>query len=723
MKKNLLLVLALLLTSFAFVNAQTECKTIAEIKQQADKTQILYTGTAKTTFYNGTYNGLFMEDETGGILLKGYTQNSKATDWVTDSMEVTNITATWSVGSSGSAPGITVASADKQKPSCTFDVAVNPTRITMAEFFANQASYEGRAVVIIDAKISPKIANKYYMNNEVDSVYFLPTNLSSYAPAGGEMAGVYLGQQYDRFVLCAPEFTKATEFFSFTDMAAYYKGKNYDIVDANVGGAVLVNFVTKLTNGQSAIFAQYMGVTGMVNNGLTIFVDGDTNIQPGDSIDGFFGKYTDTYKHKTDKSNFIGASFVQAVNQPLNVRSSANDVPVVADVNISDLISSTLALNYSSQIIASRYSGQLYAVDNEYYYKVSYEISNPGEESDEMISVSDSIRVVGVEGLDMSKLCSKNVILSGVYDARVIYADRPTIIVRSESDALTSYYEYNSIAEIIAAGEPASSKVVYGLKNEVVVNYKRTQVNSGVSQTWAFIEDASGVIALDLGGGDIDAVVGDKIKGLKGTFFDGYRYGTDLYHAPQYKMVDGVVPEIVSSNNELNVVKATLKEVIQDTLKYCSHIVEISNVCGTFETLTDLTGTRDDYFLYDGEDPAYEMHYVPSLHTGDPIIGENLILKGLVNFNCLDGYYVVYRISVGGNDVALDNNQSIDANIYSSNGTLFVETSCGQSLEVYTIDGQCIYATTNSSNLTEFTDLRGVVIVKINGIAYKALVK
>jgi hypothetical protein len=117
------------------------------------------------------------------------------------------------------------------------------------------------------------------------------------------------------------------------------------------------------------------------------------------------------------------------------------------------------------------------------------------------------------------------------------------------------------------------------------------------------------------------------------------------------------------------------------------------------------------------------MHYVPSLHTGDPIIGENLILKGLVNFNCLDGYYVVYRISVGGNDVALDNNQSIDANIYSSNGTLFVETSCGQSLEVYAIDGQCIYATTNSSNLTEFTDLRGVVIVKINGIAYKALVK
>ena len=721
MKKTLLF--GLFLSLCALVNAQTECKTIAEIKQQADKTQILYTGTAKTTFYNGTYNGLFMEDETGGILLKGYTQNSKANDWVTDSMEVTNITATWSVGSSGSAPGITVATADKQKPSCTFDVAVNPTRITMAEFFANQASYEGRAVVITDAKISPKISNKYYMNNEVDSVYFLPTNLSSYAPAGGEMAGAYLGQQYNRFLLCSPEFTKATEFFSFSDMAAYYKGKNYDIVDANVGGAVLVNFVTKLANGQSAIFAQYMGITGMVNNGLTIFVDGDTNIQPGDSIDGFFGKYTDTYKHKTNKADFTGAFFAQSADKALNVRSSDNVVPVVADVNISDLISSTLAFNYSSQIIASRYNGQLYPIGDEYYYKVSYEISNPGEESDEMIPVSDSIRVMSVEGLDMSKLCGKNVILSGVYDARVIYTDKPTIIVRSESDVLTSYYEYNSIAEIIAAGEPASSKVIYGLKGEVVVNYKRTQVNTGVSQTWAFIEDASGVIALDLGGGDIDAVVGDKIKGLKGTFVDGYRYGTDLYHAPQFQMVDGIVPEIVSSNNELNVVKATLKEVIQDTLKYCSHIVEINNVCGTFETLTDFTGTRDDYFLYDAEDPTYEMHYVPNLHTGDPIIGENLILKGLVNFNCLDGYYVVYRISVKEAGVGLDNNQLLDANIYTSNGTLFIETIGGQTLEVYNVDGRCIYSTVNSSNLTEINDLQGVVIVKINESTYKTFVK
>lgn len=721
MKKALLFCLTICFC--ALIQAQTECETIAEIKQQPDKTKILYTGTAKTTFYNGTYNGLFIEDETGGILLKGYTENTKAKDWVTDSMTVTNITATWSVGSTGSAPGISVASEDKEKPQCTFDEPVNPTRITMAEFFANQAAYEGKAIVITDAEISPKENSKYYMNNGVDSVVFQPSNISAYAPAGGEMAGVYLGQQYDRFLLSSAEFTKATNFFSFSDMAAYYRGKNYEIVDASINGSVLVSYVTKYGENKTAIYAQYRGLVGMLNNGIVIIVDGETTIQAGDSIDGFYGKYTDYYKHITDKTNFKGSHFEQSADKQLNVRSSNNKVPVYADVNISDLVTSTKANNFAAQVIASRYNGELYAVGNEYFYKISYEVSNPSEDSEGFITISDSISVVCESGVDLNQHLG-TVIISGVYDASVVYS-KPTIIVRDEKDILVTYYAFNNIAELIAAGEPLSEKVVYGLNSEVIVNYKRTQVNSGVSNTWAFIEDETGALALDLGASNIDAVVGDKIKGLKGSFLDGYRYGTDLYHAPQYQLADGIVPEIISRGNELNVKKATLKEVIQDTLKYCSNIVEITNVGGTYQTLTDLTGTRDDYYLYDMTDPSYEMHYVPAIHTGDSIMGENLILTGLVNFNCLDGYYVVYRISVseGTEDVALDNNQLVNVSVYSNNATLFIETECGQNLEVYTIDGQVVYATTNSSNLTEISDIQGAVIVKVNDVIYKTLVK
>ena len=327
-----------------------------------------------------------------------------------------------------------------------------------------------------------------------------------------------------------------------------------------------------------------------------------------------------------------------------------------------------------------------------------------------------------MNGFDLSKHVGNNIILSGVYDAAVINA-QPTIIVRDADDILVTYYEYNTLVELMAAGEPLSSGVVYGLKGEVVVNYKRTQVNSGVANTWAFIEDETAALALDLGAGDIDAVVGDKIKGLKGVYDDGVRYGTRVEHAPMYILSEGVVPEIVSSNNELNVVKASLSEIIADTLKYCSHIVEVSNLGGTFQTISDLTGVRDDYYLYDMANPEAEMHYQPATHTGNPILGENLTLKGLCNFNCLDGYYVIYRISVsGGTGVGVENN-NVEASIYSINGMLCIETEAGQTLEVYTVDGRQVYQTTNSSNLTEIADLSGVVIVKINGETYKAVVR
>ena len=119
-------------------------------------------------------------------------------------------------------------------------------------------------------------------------------------------------------------------------------------------------------------------------------------------------------------------------------------------------------------------------------------------------------------------------IISGIYDAVVVNAE-PTIIVRDANDILITYYAFDNIAELMAAGEPLSSNVVYGLKNEVVVNYKRTQVNTGGSQNWAFIEDETGVLALDLGSSNIDAVAGDKIKGLKGVYDDGIRYGFDQF--------------------------------------------------------------------------------------------------------------------------------------------------------------------------------------------------
>ena len=729
------------LVSILALNAQTECKTIAEIKAQPDKTYIKYTGTAKTTFYNGkgtSSQGLFMEDETGGILLKTYLHSARTEDpyagtgkgWIQDGMEVTGILGTWTKGSSASMPGITIATADLEAPSGELTPSgdrfeIIPTRITMAELAENLTLYDGKTIIVTDASVTQE-GTKYYMNN----IPYYSSKVSVKTPSKGEFAGIYVGGDYNRFFLMSAELTKPTAFFSFSDMSAYYKSVSVEAIDAAVQDAVLVNYVTKLDDNKTVIFAQYKGLTGLLNEGITIFVDGETNVVAGDSISGIYGKYVDAYKSKTDVTDFKGAYFTQVADKAFVVHSSNNSEVVNTGVNISDLLTNKLCMNYSAQIIASRYNGKLYAKDGKYYFSIKYEISNPGEDSDVMIEKIDSIAVVGANGLDLSKHVGNNVIISGIYDAVVVNAE-PTIIVRDANDILVTYYAFDNIAELMAAGEPLSSNVVYGLKNEVVVNYKRTQVNTGGSQTWAFIEDETGVLALDLGASNIDAVVGDKIKGLKGVYDDGIRYGFDQFHAPFYKLTDGVVPEIVSSNNQPNVLKATLKEVICDTMAYCSHIVEISNVGGTYRHLSDLTGERDDYFIYDMEYPEYEMHYVlgggigcvdPDILGVNKIIGENLTLTALMNFNCLDGYYVFYALKLE-EPTALDNNKHSDNKVYTANGTLYIETLGGQNIEVYTISGQNIYTTTNSSNMTEINNLKGTVIVKINEETYKAIIK
>ena len=207
--------LSIVLMFSVVIEAQVKCATIAEIKKQSAGTQIEYTGAAQTTFYNSTYSGLFMEDETGGILLKGYNQSSKNNDKVKDNMSVTGLIGTWEVGDSGKPSGLKIDSKNKNLPTVVESNFV-PTSVEMVDFISNPTAYEGRAIVIKNA-ITTKKDGKNYLGE----VPFYTSNVSAIAPAAGEFAGCYVGLEYNRFLLCSAEQTKATEFFAFSDMAAY----------------------------------------------------------------------------------------------------------------------------------------------------------------------------------------------------------------------------------------------------------------------------------------------------------------------------------------------------------------------------------------------------------------------------------------------------------------------------------------------------------------------
>ena len=64
-----------------------------------------------------------------------------------------------------------------------------------------------------------------------------------------------------------------------------------------------------------------------------------------------------------------------------------------------------------------------------------------------------------------------------------------------------------------------------------------------------------------------------------------------------------------------------------------------------------------------------------------------------------------------------------DVNIYSSNGVLYVEAERGQKISVYTINGLCFYSGISVSDCLKINNLRGIVIVNIDGIPFKAYVK
>lgn len=709
-----LILLSIFVLSSVVVKAQVECATIADIKKQEAGTKIKYTGTAQTTFYNGDYNGLFMEDATGGILLKGYTQNSKSSDKVKDRMSVTNIIGTWELGSTGKPSGLKVT--DK-KAAVVSEHQFTPTNVAMDEFVANYADYECRAIVITNAKTTQKDGKNY-----LGDIFFHTNNVSSIAPAAGDFAGCYIGLEYNRFLLCSTELTKPTEFFTFSDMAAYYKGKDI-VLDAKVQGSLFVNYIYKVDANKTALFAQYRSVSGVMN-GLIIFVEGDVTAKVGDEIDGLYGKYTGEYKDNGNVNNFKGGYFEQSASVNINVVSSNNRLEEKADVNISSLIShKASALNYHSQIVTSKYVGKFYLANGKYYYKVEYEQSKGGD-TDGFEFVSDSIVVVSLNGLDLSEYVGDDVLLRGVYDAAVIN-EQPTIIVRSSNDFLKSYYAFNNIGEMLEMGELSSSSIVYELKGEVVVNFKRSQQQGTLN--WAFVEDETGVLAVNCSDKKFEQKKGDKIKGIKG-FFE--MSGNNI---PNITLSSDVVIEKISSGNELNILSASLKEVIKDTMKYAGHIVEIYNVKGDSIQFENHDGSV--FWSYFIEEGGYKMSYSFPKTAEESKQGSNYqareVIKGLntveafVNYNCLDGGYVIYEISREQQDnliVGAEDINELKELVYSSNGVLYVESLVEQDIEVYTIDGLLYYSAKKSLGFA-LGGLDGIVIIRVGNRVYKSFVK
>ena len=69
-------------------------------------------------------------------------------------------------------------------------------------------------------------------------------------------------------------------------------------------------------------------------------------------------------------------------------------------------------------------------------------------------------------------------------------------------------------------------------------------------------------------------------------------------------------------------------------------------------------------------------------------------------------------------------NTELNVNIYSNNGSVYVETEAGAMIEVYTVNGLRVYAGVSNTTTTIINGLNtNIAIIRVNGTAYKVFVK
>jgi hypothetical protein len=75
-------------------------------------------------------------------------------------------------------------------------------------------------------------------------------------------------------------------------------------------------------------------------------------------------------------------------------------------------------------------------------------------------------------------------------------------------------------------------------------------------------------------------------------------------------------------------------------------------------------------------------------------------------------------------EVEVENTELSSVAVYSNNGTIFVETQVGSMIEVYTVLGQCLFATKSITDLTAINNIpANIVLVKVNNQVIKVAVK
>ncbi len=653
MKK--LLLIALCIVNCALCIAQKECKTIAELRQQKNDTEVLYTGTATTTFYGP--GGILIQDETGYI----YVRNGLLSEWgsskVKTNMKISEIYGTFKTATSEEMTQIDIEFNEDVQAIVIKEqnVSFNITDIALNDFLTNPMSYECQPIRLTDVEVTDVEGSKFIGSGE-NKVRLV----SDYTlPARGTFEGYYGNNFSQGFIIPSEENIIPTAFKTINDLKMVYEVEA-PTTELGLTDATIVNYVKNNNDGSADLYVQQSDL--FASYGIILHVENfKNNINEGDSIKGIKGIFT---PFTADDNNNVNGSKITIPSKNVELLTVINKNNKLKTTNIDDIeyIIGWGTKNYEATLSITP-KGKIEKKDNQYY----------------LTSGSASI---ALHGIDMSKFEGENVAICGIIDAGNINSGKTTIILRSEEDVIATNYSFNSIAEMKAAGEPLATGTTYSLKNNVLVTHVHSWKTEYSTIYGMFIQDATAGLYVETTTKP-NVVAGDSVKGISGSYH-GY-----------ITLKDGSKPTVVSSDNlsKIKPEEVTMATLAANPEKYASCVVKLIGVGHDSRTENHYGENITINYLYQGEFTMDYDIWNYNLYEFNNIIGvfdygsyKSFSIVPLSQDHIEKGVYIATNVD----------NTNIDNNLIFTQEKQIV-APFAQNIKVFTTNGQLIGENNNDT--------------------------
>ena len=691
------------------LQAQIECKTIAEIKALEDKTECLYTGTATTTYYDA-YNGIIMQDATGAILVNHYSLTASNSTTVKVGMEISNVQGVFKVEDANYMTRIELTKSSQVKAievkseSASFLVKT----VAFDEYMSNIAGYSGVPVRFEDVNIRPVAGTSNYEIYSLSTDNKLTVNfqnaLGVVVPSRADLEG-FLSADWSGKIFRVGSVDVITPYAYKTinnikNAVTEVSTKEYELTDT----FTVTNVIKK--GSETIVYIQDSELAkNPANYAVRVLVGASIDVKVGNRITGLYGKLTPYTKGDAQK----GATFTQNSTKQVKVISTTGKATVLGKY--------IYELQDNGMQNASKYDAGLICFSNGVVTKnadgtYSYVVENENGQGKKSVS----LKMAGVE--DLSAYVGKSCPVQGVLDIAATYPENTmTLIMRSDKDFLEPVIEFETIADIINAGVSAASGIEYKLLSPALVTYKFTKTQ-GTPVYFAIVQDNTAAIVLSFGETDVTNIfVGDTITGVSGVYDARSKTNILNVSVEQSKSI-----KVKNSGNPIVGLEVSLKDIIDNKALYENRVVTVKKVINEYIEEGEL---KLGYFVQGNS----KLQYTTGANSGDFTYYKYMDITGVVDNYLIGEYFSIWPLSqghiidLGELPVSIEDVET-DVNIYTNSESIFIETQAGEHIKVFNLQGQLLFADVATDNLTIIKNIKDrFVVVLVDNKPYKMLVK